>query len=176
MKLPCNYGKFSSKLFWIFWDIFLKFIGASTKFQQNYPKKFLLKLQSKVVKICPKWFLNFRLFSPKISQHFSKISLDICQRFLGFVHHFHKNFRKMSEKFWQLIDNWIVAWNNDLCAKRNFSLEPFKDVIRCSFLSLVEKRLYYNVLYKPILVLETTWCMRTAARIRFYGKIHFRKM
>ncbi len=37
--------------------------------------------------------------------------------------------------------NWIVAWNNDLCAKHNFPVESFKNVICCSFLSLVETRL-----------------------------------
>ncbi len=52
---------------------------------------------------------------------------------------------------------WIVAWNNNLCAKRNFPVEQFKDVIRCSFLSSVETRLYYNIPYRPISVLETTW-------------------
>ncbi len=52
---------------------------------------------------------------------------------------------------------WIVAWNNDLHAKCNFPVEPFKNVIHRFFLSLVEARLYYNVLWWPVSVLETTW-------------------
>ncbi len=50
------------------------------------------------------------------------------------------------------------AWDNNLCAKRNFPAELFNDVIRRYFQCLVETRLYYyNVFYGPVLVLETTW-------------------
>ncbi len=55
------------------------------------------------------------------------------------------------------ICNWIVVWNNDLCAERNFPVKLFKDVIHRFFHCSVETRLYYNVLYRPVLALETTW-------------------
>ncbi len=89
--------------------------------------------------------IKFRLC---FSQIYSKISIKICIFFTNQIKT-EVISSQMDIRMLICIKNqfqiniWIVAWNNDLCAKCNFPVETFKNVIHCFSLSSIETRLYY---------------------------------
>ncbi len=102
----------------------------------KFSKKFLEK--ENISKFYFRTYLGFH-----ISHYICKKNYPLNKRIISRIldeefDYWHTKFNSVKE----IISIWIVAWNNDLCAKRNFPVKSFKDMICRSFPSTVETRLY----------------------------------